>query len=143
MSATEGMTSTAEKSLVTVRRFSKALGEKNLGEACNLLHDDLVVYEAGGLPYSGDYHGPHGFVELLTKMNDVLELAAGPIVQHPLPDDTVVSRFRLKFTARASGKSVEMGLVEIYRVRDGMIVALDVYYKDPSAVTALLAESAF
>ena len=32
-----------------------------------------------------------------------------------------------------------MSLVEIYTVRDGLIVDLDVYYKDPSAVTALLA----
>jgi hypothetical protein len=31
-----------------------------------------------------------------------------------------------------------MSLVEIYAVRDGLIAELDVYYKDPSAVTALL-----
>lgn len=40
---------------------------------------------------------------------------------------------------RASGKSVEMGVAEIYTVRDGMIAELDVYYKDPAAVAALLA----
>jgi hypothetical protein len=43
------------------------------------------------------------------------------------------------FTSRASGKSVEMRLVEVYTVRNGLIVELDVYYKDPSAVAALLA----
>jgi hypothetical protein len=32
-----------------------------------------------------------------------------------------------------------MGLVEIYTVRNGLITELDVYYKDPSAVAALLA----
>jgi len=32
-----------------------------------------------------------------------------------------------------------MDLVEIYRVSDGLIVELDVYYKDPSAVAAMLA----
>jgi hypothetical protein len=31
-----------------------------------------------------------------------------------------------------------MSLVETYTVRDGLIVELDVYYKDPSAVAALL-----
>ena len=39
--------------------------------------------------------------------------------------------------ARASGESVEMSLVEIYTVRGGLIVELDVYYKDPSAVALL------
>ncbi len=51
----------------------------------------------------------------------------------------IVSRFRLTFTACASGRTTEMSLVELYRVSDGLIVELDVYYKDPSAVTALLA----
>jgi hypothetical protein len=52
---------------------------------------------------------------------------------------TVAMRYRLTFTARAFGRSVQMGLVEIYTVPDGLIVELDVYYKDPSAVAALLA----
>jgi len=30
-------------------------------------------------------------------------------------------------------------LVEVYTLRDGLIVELDVYYKDASAVAALLA----
>jgi hypothetical protein len=74
-------------------------------------------------------------------MNESMELTAGPVTRDCLSDDTVVSRFRLTFTARTSGESVEMGLVELYKVQDGLIIELDVYYKDPSAVTALLARS--
>jgi ketosteroid isomerase-like protein len=132
--------STTEKSLAIVGQFSKAMGTGKLDEACTLLHDDFVVHEAGGLPYSGDYHGPNGFVELVTMMNDVLELTPGHMTQRPLSGDTVASLFRLTFTSRASGKSVHMGLVEVYTVRDGLITELDVYYKDPSAVAALLAQ---
>jgi ketosteroid isomerase-like protein len=72
-------------------------------------------------------------------MNDVLELAAGPITTDPLGDHAVAARFRLTFISRASGKSVQTRLVEIYTVRGGRIAELDVYYKDPSAVAALLA----
>ena len=126
-------------SLDVVRRFSEALRDKNMDQARSLLHDDLVVHEAGGLPYSGDYRGPQGFVDLLATMNECLELTPGPIVRDVLSDDMIVSRFRLTFTARASGRTAEMSLVELYRVSDGLIVELDVYYKDPSAVTALLA----
>jgi hypothetical protein len=131
----------SQSPLFTVGQFSKALGEKDLDQACTLLHHDLVVHEAGGLPYSGEYHGPQGFRELLAKMNESMELTAGPVTRDCLSDDTVVSRFRLTFTARTSGESVEMGLVELYKVQDGLIIELDVYYKDPSAVTALLARS--
>jgi uncharacterized protein len=132
----------SQSPLSTVGQFSKALGDKDLERACALLHDDLVVHEAGGLPYSGEYHGPQGFRDLLARMNESMELVPGPVTRDCLPDDTVVSRFRLTFTARTSGESVEMGLVELYKVRDGLIVELDVYYKDPSAVAALLTRGA-
>ena len=129
---------TAERSLATVRRFMAATGTERRNERRSLLHDDFVVHEAGGLPFSGDYHGSDGFFELLNRMNDVLELAAGPITTDPLGHDAVAARFRLRFISQASGKSVEMGLVEIYTVRDGRIAELDVYYKDPAAVAAIL-----
>lgn len=127
------------QSLATVRRFSAALGRKDLNEARGLLHDDLVVSEAGGLPYSGEYHSPQGFFDLLATMNEALDLTPGPIEHDELADETVVSRFRLRFTSRTSGESAEMNLVELYTVSNGLIVGLDVYYKDPSAVAALLA----
>jgi ketosteroid isomerase-like protein len=128
-----------ETSLAVVTRFGDAVSTGNLDEVRRLLDEDVVVHEAGGLPYSGDYHGPQGFIDLLTTMTEVFELTPGPIDRTPLDDDTVVCRFRLRFTVRGSGRSVEMNLVELYRVRQGRIVDLDVYYKDPSAVTDLLA----
>jgi uncharacterized protein len=130
---------TAERSLATVRRFMAAAGAEHRNERRGLVHDDFVVHEAGGLPFSGDYRGSQGFFELLNRMNDVLELMVGPITTDPLGDDAVAARFRVTFISRGSGKSVEMGLVEIYTVRDGRIAELDVYYKDPAAVAALLA----
>jgi uncharacterized protein len=130
---------TAEDAQTTVGRFMLAIVEERFDDARGMLHDDFVVYEAGGLPYSGEYRGSQGFFELLATMNEGLELTLGPTPQYLLADDTVAVRSRLKFTGRASHQSVEMSLVEIYTVRDGLIVELDVYYKDPSAVAALLA----
>ena len=60
-------------------------------------------------------------------------------MQYLVDGDKVVLYYRLTFTARASGKSVEMGVAEVFTVRDGLIAELDVYYKNPSAVVALLA----
>ena len=77
---------TAETNVATVRRFMAATGAERRNERRSLLHDDFVVHEAGGLPFSGDYHGSQGFFELLNRMNDVLELTAGPITTDPLGD---------------------------------------------------------
>ncbi|QLL09154.1 nuclear transport factor 2 family protein [Mycobacterium vicinigordonae] len=125
-------------SQAVVGSFATAIVEERLEDARRLLADEFVAYEAGGLPYSGEYHGPQGFFELLGKMTDAMDLAMGESVQYLLADNTVGLRSRVTFTARATGKSVEMGLVEVYTVRDGLIVELDVYYKDPAAVAALL-----
>ena len=127
--------------LSVVRQFGVALHEGDLDGACRYLHEDLLVREAGGLPYSGEYVGPQGFRALLNEINQHLELRAGPMTQDPLPTDSVISRFEATFISLNSGESVVLRLVEIYRVRDGQIVELDVYYKDPSAVSALLSPS--
>jgi uncharacterized protein len=47
--------------------------------------------------------------------------------------------YRLTLTARASSESIEMRVAEVMSVRDGLIVELDVFYKDPRALAALLA----
>lgn len=129
-----------ESRLAIVARFSTAVREGDFDEMGRLLHDDFVVHEAGGLPYSGDYRGLSGFRDLLAKMNDAMTLSPGPFTSQPLGECAVALRFSLTFTSRASGKSVEMNLVEIYTLANDKIVDLDVYYKDPSAVAALLGE---
>ena len=121
----------------TVNRFVTALAEKRFDDARGLLHDELVVDEPGGLPFSGKYYGPEGFLQLLGKITERLELKLDPVIHYFVADDTVAMRSRMRFTVRSSGDSIEVGLVEIYKVRDGQISGLDVYYKDPSAVAAL------
>jgi uncharacterized protein len=93
---------------------------------------------AEGVPYSGDYHGRDRFFGLLTTIYELLELTPSPEMQFLADGDKVVLYYRLTFAARASGKSVEMPVAEVLSVRDGLIVELDVFYKNPSAVTALL-----
>ena len=132
-------TATPGDALATVQRFMTAIVEERLEDARGLLHGEFVAYEAGGVPYSGEYRGPQGFFDLLAKMTEGLEFTLGPAPQCLLAGDSVAVRSRVTFTSRASGKSVEMRLVEVYTVRNGLIVELDVYYKDPSAVAALLA----
>lgn len=129
-----------ESGLEIVQRFSTAVHEADFDEMGRVLHDDFVVREAGGLPYSGDYRGLGGFRDLLEKMNDAMTLRPGPFTSDPLGENAVALRFSLTFTARASGESVEMNLVEIYTLAGDKIIELDVYYKDPSAVTALLTQ---
>ncbi len=47
-----------EDAQATVGKFVQAIVERRFDDARGLLHDEFVVHEAGGLPYSGEYHGP-------------------------------------------------------------------------------------
>ena len=117
-----------------------ALADDNRSRIAQSFDDDFVVHEAAGLPYSGEYHGATGFRALLEEMTRALELLPGDAMQEWTRDDTVVVRFSLTFLARTSARSVSMPLIELYRTQGGRIVELDVYYKDPAAVAALLAD---
>ena len=125
--------------LTIVDCFVRALGDGRLDDAQGLLHDDLVVTEAGGLPFSGEYCGARGFVELLSEITKYFELMLGPTIEYLSTGQMVAMRGRMTFTSRTSGRSVEIGLVELFEVRHGLIVDLDIYYKDPTAVASLLA----
>lgn len=133
------MTSRTADSRALVVRFVDALGVGRLDDALRLLAADFTVHAAGDVPYSGDYVGPAGFLELITKMSEVLELAPSPEMDFVADGEKVVLHYCLTFTARASGDSAEMSMAEVYTVRDGLIVELDVFYKNPSAVAALIA----
>jgi ketosteroid isomerase-like protein len=133
------MTPKAEDCREIVVKFVDAIGEGRLDDARRLLDDEFVCHAAAGLPYSGDYRGHEAFFGLLTKIYEVLELTPSPEMQFISDDGNVVLYYRLTFTARTLGKSVEIAVAEVLSVRDGLIVELDVFYKNPSAVEALLA----
>ena len=132
------MTADTEACRAIVENFVNAIGDQRLDDARSLLHDEFVIHAAGDVPYRGDYHGPEGFFALLEKIYQVVELIPSPEMQYLADGGKVVLYYRLTFTARVSGESVEMAVAEVLSVRDGLIVELDVFYKNPSAVTALL-----
>ena len=63
---------------------------------------------------------------------------AAPEMQYVRLTATKSAALLPDITARASAKITEMGVAEVSWLRDGLIVEQDVYYKNPSAVAALL-----
>ncbi len=68
----------ADDAQATVGKFMQAMVEERFDDARILLHDEFVVYEAGGVPYSGEYRSPQSFFELFSEMNEELELTPDP-----------------------------------------------------------------
>jgi hypothetical protein len=82
-------TDNADLGLVIVRRFMSATGADSRLERARLLREDFVLSSAGGLPYSGVYHGLQGFFDLVETMSAVLDLRPATITLNPLGTDAV------------------------------------------------------
>jgi ketosteroid isomerase-like protein len=133
MSATD-----TSESVAVVRGFYEKIGEGKLDEASAFLHEDLVIKVPETLPYGGEYHGPAGFHE---DMAAIIALFKPEPLEVVFLDatDPVVIHILGRFTSHETGESLEMEIIELFTVRDGKIIELDLYYKDPGLITQLAA----
>jgi uncharacterized protein len=122
--------------IATVERFYELMGQDRFEEAGELLSPDVVVRESSDLPFGGDYHGHAGNAELIGKITRVFDLAISKATFFDA-GDTVAAKLLACFTPKATGKPVEMEIVELLTVRDGLIVEIDIYHKTPSVVIGL------
>jgi uncharacterized protein len=51
--------------------------------------------------------------------------------------DAVIIPIACRFTSRSTGRSVDTKVIEVFSVRDGKILDIDIFYKDPAAIAAL------
>ncbi len=131
-------TTTPQRSVDVVRNFYELLGQGKLEEASQSLHEDLVIHEAPELPYGGEFHGPQGLIDIMSQIVAFAEPSVVGELTY-LDTDPVVVLLRGRFT-RPSGAVAETDVVELHSVLDGKIVDLDIYYKDPGSVTALVGQ---
>jgi ketosteroid isomerase-like protein len=101
------------------------------------LSPDLVIFEADGLPYAGEYRG-----------RDALRRLHGQVMAHwhepridfhamTAGDGHVVSLVTFHLTSRATGRSVAMPLAECFRIENGQVAEIRPFYFDPAMVGAL------
>jgi hypothetical protein len=121
----------------TVLGFYGLLAEGKVDDALSLLDDDALVHEPAALPYGGEYRGKPGFGRLLAAMGAAVQAENVGEIRRLEAGETVVLRMRARFTGRASGQVAETDVAEVVTVRDGKILEIDVYYRDPGAVAAV------
>ena len=111
----------------------------DMATALEALHDDCVIHEPESLWYRGDWSGPGGFQQILGLMADKVEMAVRAYDVSPC-DDRAVMTAQITMTSRATGRTIDFPVTELYQARDGQIIDMDIYYKDTSALCALVGE---
>jgi ketosteroid isomerase-like protein len=123
-----------------IGRFFTAVLGGDVATVKELVSPDCVVHEPTDLPYGGEYVGPDGLLTMFGAISRDLEFSVSGDPQFlPVGDGRVVVRMDATFTGRASGRVAEFPVAEIYTVSNGQIVDIDVFYKTPGAIRALLA----
>lgn len=103
-------------------------------EAVLALFDaDCVVVEAASLPYGGEYKGRQGLRNLIESFSSLFELK---IRNYEITsgDAYAFMRADCTFTFHNSGRSLDLPVVEVYTVRDGLVVRCEVFYMDTAAI---------
>jgi ketosteroid isomerase-like protein len=122
-----------------IGRFFAAVLGGDIATVKELVSPECVVHEPAELPYGGDYVGPEGLLEMFGAINQVLEFSVdGEPLLLEVGDGRVVVRMVAVFAARQSGRTTSFPIAEIYTISGGQIVDIDVFYKEPGAIRALL-----
>lgn len=132
------MTTTARD---TLREFMTRIGDPATArQAFELVAEDFVANEPGSLPYRGQHHGPRGLRGLLRQINEHFEISIENVQVTDAGPDRALADVRIRLASRTTGRKLSTRVLELYRVENGKLVSLDVFYQDTYALVALLDE---
>ena len=135
--------SDAREPLSVVQTFYANLqSAETLPAALALLDENFVLHSPRALPWGGDYTGPAGFIELRTKLRALVSPENDAEIEYiPAGNHVLVRAPGGRFRSVITGESAPTAVAEIFEVRDGRIVDMDIYYKDYAAVSAVATDS--
>lgn len=104
-----------------------------------LLHPDLRIDQPASLPHGGTHHGPDGMDAMGAAFARHWDRTIGDADVRPCGDgDTAVQITTQTWTAKATGRSATVDVVELFRIADGRIAEIRVFQQDTHALLATL-----
>ena len=117
-----------------------ALGEMDAAFA--LLHPDFVLHQAASLPYGGDFVGKSGLERFFRLLRDTWSEFGSQNVAYVEIGDRVIATSQMYGTIRDTTTKLEMSMVQVYRVQDGLLRETHPFYWDTAAIAVAVAQRA-
>jgi ketosteroid isomerase-like protein len=105
--------------------------------ARDLLHADLRIEQAASLPHGGTHRGPDGMDAMSAAFAERWERTIGEADVRSCGDSAVQVTTQT-WTAKATGRSATVDVVELFRVSGGRVVEIRVFPQDTHALLATL-----
>ncbi len=119
----------------------RAFGVGDMATLVSLFSPSCVVREAPGLPFGGDYVGHEGLSTLFSTLGDAFDIVPTLLDVYEVSDSLVISNTSMRMTSRQTGESVDMPVLEMFTVRDGLIVEAVPFYWDTEKVATMAAQA--
>lgn len=130
-----------DEQIATVTTFMKHINQGDLPGALRYIHPDFVIVEQPGVPYEGEWRGHEGFVNLMTYIGSLFKGWRDTPYPYELSSvaNKVMKETHSSATARATGESFEMDLMEVLQFKDDLIHTIRPYYWDPELIRRVTA----
>jgi ketosteroid isomerase-like protein len=119
-----------------------ASGGSDFAPVAAMLADDVVVHQADGLPWGGEYEGRDAFRRMFGEMAshwaDLAVLREG--AEYMVGPDAVTVLTAIEARTHA-GEDVRTPFCQVFRFRDGVIAEIWPYWWDTATISAKLAEA--
>lgn len=120
-----------------VRELGRRFRAGDRDGARALLHPDLRIEQPASLPHGGAHRGPDGMDAMGARFAEHWERTIGEADVRSC-GDTAVQVTTQTWTARATGRSATVDVVELFRVAGGSIVEIRVFQQDTHALLQTL-----
>ncbi|MFE9975648.1 nuclear transport factor 2 family protein [Streptomyces hirsutus] len=139
------MTSGTANGVEVLLRFQSNLSTGNFEGAEAFLHEDFFVKEVECFPYRGVYKGAEGWWKLTSVVNSYWNFHTIELVRSfsapsgPSSDEeTVCLMVNIKSLCRRNRMELDMKIVEIWTVKDGLLLSVEPYFWDTSEMMRIL-----
>ncbi|QCP50354.1 nuclear transport factor 2 family protein [Trinickia violacea] len=121
-----------------MKRFYDAVFSSDWAAVETLVSKNLIVYEADGMPYRGEYRGFEELKTLVAKVMgywDDLNIEVKAITSG---GGYVVGVLQFSGTSKSTGSKISMPIAEITEFDKGLISSIKPVYWDTTAISAAI-----
>ena len=113
------------------------IADMGTAEEADPFDEGIVIHEAASLPYGGDWTGKDGLRALMDRIASVANLSVSPagVELFDVGHGHVITRQTALLSSPGTGETLPVQMVEVYKLVNGKITDIDVYYKDTKAMS--------
>jgi uncharacterized protein len=120
----------SETNVEIVKKIYEVGGKGDMAGMMAHLAPNVVVHEANGLPYGGVYHGHAGMGALFQKLVGILDNFRVVPEDFFVSGSVVVAKIRVLGRARATGQTIDMPVLEMWTLDNGLVTEIRPFYWD-------------